>query len=146
MTICSPFQAELPEYKLFVREQNEKKFSKAMKRRKRPKFAVGDKVRIAKSKTRFSRSYLPTFQSELFEIVKVKRLLPKVLYDIKSISTSEKISGSFYESELTKVTNDLYVIEKVLRKTKNRAFVKWKNYDSSHNSWVNLKDVQNISN
>ena len=107
--------------------------------------SLGQKVRISKSKTRFSRSYLPTFQNEIFEIIKVKNLLPKVLYDVKSLSTSEKISGSFYESELTRVKNDLFVIEKVLRKTKNRAFVKWKNYDSSHNSWVNLKDVQKIS-
>ena len=32
--------------------------------------------------------------------------------------------------------DDLYIIEKVLKTSNDKAYVKWRNYDSSFNSWV----------
>ena len=40
--------------------------------------------------------------------------------------------------------DDLYIIEKVLKTKNDKAYVKWRNYDSSFNSWVNKSDIKNI--
>ena len=36
------------------------------------------------------------------------------------------------------------MIEKVIRKTKDKALVKWKGYPDGFNSWVSLKDLKNL--
>ena len=45
----------------------------------------------------------------------------------------EEIVGSFYEQEL--------LIEKVIRKNKKQALVKWSGYDSSFNSWIPIEEI-----
>ena len=38
--------------------------------------------------------------------------------------------------------DDLYIIEKVLKTSNYKAYAKWRNYDSSFNSWVNKSDIK----
>ena len=48
----------------------------------------------------------------------------------------------FYEQELLKTKqNDLYIIEKIINKNKDRYLVKWKNYSEKFNSYVNQNDI-----
>ena len=48
----------------------------------------------------------------------------------------------FYAQELLKTKqNDLYIIEKIIRKNKNRYLVKWRNYSDEFNSWVDKDDI-----
>ena len=51
----------------------------------------------------------------------------------------EKIVGTFYEKELQKTSQTEFRVEKVIEKD-DRLYVKWKGYDSSFNSWINMKD------
>ena len=37
--------------------------------------------------------------------------------------------------------NDLYIIEKIIKKVDNNYLVKWKGYDDSLNSYVNKNDI-----
>ena len=55
----------------------------------------------------------------------------------------EIIEGIFYEKELqkTKNTSEVYVIKKIIRKNKNKYFVKWRNYSNNFNSWIDKDDV-----
>ena len=53
----------------------------------------------------------------------------------------EEITGSFYEKELQKTSQENFRIEKVIRKKGNKLYVKWKGYDNSFNSWINKKDI-----
>jgi len=53
----------------------------------------------------------------------------------------EEIQGTFYEQELQKTSQEIYRIEKVIRKRENRALVKWLGYPESFNSWVDKKDL-----
>ena len=59
----------------------------------------------------------------------------------------EILDGTFYEAELQKVIkeDDVYRVEKVLRKRKRKGvveyFVKWKGYPDKFNSWVGEKDI-----
>ena len=59
---------------------------------------------------------------------------------------NEPIEGSFYEQELLKTDQEIFRIEKVLKRDyKNkRALVKWRGYDKQFNSYVPIKDIINI--
>ena len=53
----------------------------------------------------------------------------------------EPITGSFYEKELQKTSQEKFRIEKVLKRKWNKLYVKWKGYYNSSNSWINKKDL-----
>ena len=115
-------------------------------KRVRYKFQVGDRVRISKVKRMFEKSYLPNYTEEMFTIYKrFARQVPAV-YKLKD-DAGEILDGTFYEAELQKVIkeDDVYRVEKVLRKRKRKGvveyFVKWKGYPDKFNSWVAEKDI-----
>ena len=108
---------------------------------KESKLQVGDSVRISKTRRTFKKGYLPQWTEEIFIISKKQHTNP-VTFILKDWSGDE-LKGSFYTQELQKVTktDNIYRIEKVLKRDKNRLFVKWEGYPESFNSWINKKDV-----
>ena len=108
-----------------------------------PKFSVGDKVRISKWKKTFEKGYTTKWTEEIFTITKIKHTSP-VTYEIADLN-GEEIDGTFYEPELQKTSQQLFRIEKVIEKGKNKSLVKWKGYSNDFNSWVDNKDIVNIS-
>ena len=55
-----------------------------------------------------------------------------------------KIDGTFYQEELLKTNmkdNDLYIIEKIIKKAGDQYLIKWKGYDDTFNSYVNENDT-----
>ena len=107
-------------------------------RLKKPRFAVGDKVRISKVKGAFRKGYLASWSNEIHEIESVRRKsTDPVTYTLKGID------GTFYEQELLKTSiPDVYLIEKVLKKKGDRLYVKWKGFSPEHNSWISKSSVQ----
>ena len=86
----------------------------------KPKFKVGDKVRISKCKRKiFDKGYTPDWTEEIFLVDKNQSTNP-VTYRLK------EIQGSFYEPELLKAKQDVFRIEKVIRsdRKKKQALVK----------------------
>lgn len=104
----------------------------------KPKFKIGDRVRITKKRKSFNKGYLPNFTNELFIISKVLKTNP-ITYKIRDMS-NEEIIGSFYEPEMVKYNTDMYEIEKVLKENKGKLLVKWKGYETP--SWINKKELQ----
>lgn len=116
---------------------------------KKPKFTIGDHVRITRKKGKFEKGYEETYTREIFIISKVLNTNPRE-YKIKSLK-GEEIQGRFYEKELGRVVmldNALYQIEKIIKKRRRNSklqyFVKYKGWDSSHNEWVNEDQMSNI--
>ena len=109
----------------------------------KPEFSVGDKVRISKKKKTFEKGYTTRWTEEIFTIVEVKRTSP-VTYKIADLN-GEEIKGSFYEPELQKTSQQLFRIEKVIKRGKKKSLVKWKGYSDDFNSWVDNKDIVNLS-
>ena len=109
----------------------------------KPKFSVGDKVRISKKKETFEKGYTTRWTEEIFTTVEVKRTSP-VTYKIADLD-EEEIKGTLYEPELQKTSQELFRIEKVIERGKNKYLVKWKGYSDDFNSWVDNKDIVNIS-
>ena len=117
-------------------------------KRVRYKFRVGDRVRISKVTRIFEKSYLPNYTEEMFTIYqRFSRQVP--VYKLKD-DAGEILDGTFYEAELQKVVkeDDVYRVEKVLRKRKHKGvveyFVKWKGYPDKFNSWVVESDISKL--
>ena len=66
----------------------------------KPKFKVGDRVRITKYKKHFEKGFTSNWTTEIFVIDKVLYTNP-ITYKIKDLK-GEEIIGSFYEKELQK--------------------------------------------
>ena len=107
---------------------------------KKSKFTIGDRVRVSLLKNTFEKSYTSNWSEEIFVIDDIKTT--NVHYYFLKDLQGEKIDGMFYEQELLKTKqNDLYIIEKIIKKVRNKYLVKWKNYSDKFNSYVNQNDI-----
>ena len=110
---------------------------------KNPKFRIEDLVRISlKTRKIFDKPSSNVKWTE--ELLKI-HLINKsnvITYKIKDLN-DEIIEGIFYERELqkTKNTSEVYVIEKIIRKNKNKYLVKWRGYSNDFNSWIDKDDI-----
>ena len=105
---------------------------------------MGDQVRFSKLKNHFTRSYNAQAQDEIMKVSRVFTHLPRVMYELTSLS-GEKIEGKFYQEELTLIKNqDEFLIEKVLKKKGKKILVKWVGYGPEQNSWIDENDITSI--
>ena len=118
------------------------------KEKKDPKFKVGEQVRIFKKKKTFEKGFTPNWTEELFSINTVKDTKPPT-YLIQDLN-GEIIKGSFYEPELQKSDQVRFRIDKIIKKRTRKdngieeAYVKWKGYNNSFNTWVPLADLEKL--
>ena len=105
----------------------------------KPKFKVGDPVRISKYKDIFTKGQTQNWSDEVFVVSKIKDTVPWT-YVISDLN-SEKISGKFYEKELQKPRQEKFRREKGLKRKGDKLHVKWKGYDDSFNNWIDKKDL-----
>ena len=108
-----------------------------------PKFSVGDEVRISKKKKTFEKGYTTRWTEEIFTITELQNTNP-VTYKIADLQ-GEEIKGTFYEPELQKTEQQVFRIEKVIEKRKNKSLVKWKGYSDKFNSWVDNKNLIDLT-
>ena len=108
-----------------------------------PKFKINDLVRISlKRRDLFDKpSSNIKWSEELFKIHSIKKS-NVITYKIKDLN-DEIIKGVFYEKELQKTKNNsgVYIIEKIIRKNKDKYLVKWRNYSNDFNSWIDKDDI-----
>ena len=86
-----------------------------------PKFSIGDNARITKKKKIFDKGYTERWTEEVFKISKIQLTIP-VTYKITDCNI-EEIQGSFYEQELQKTKQDIFRIEKIIRRQGNKSLV-----------------------
>ena len=125
-------------------EVHQRLFGKAMReqmlRRDKPKFAVGDRVRIANERKTFQRGFEPGWTREIFIVHRRENTHPYVyrLHD----QSGENILGTFYEQEMQKVRDtDVYRIEKIMKKQGRRALVRWLGYGPKFDSWIPISSI-----
>ena len=91
---------------------------------KDPNFRVDDHVRISEYKNIFATGYTSNWSEEAFVIKEVKNTVPWT-YVINDLD-GEEIIGIFYEKELQKTNHQEFRIEKVIKRKRNKLYVKWK--------------------
>ena len=110
---------------------------------KNPKFKIGDLVRISlKRRDLFDKASTNIkWSEELFKIHSINKS-NVITYKIKDLN-GEIIEGIFYEKELqkSKNTSEVYIIERIIRKNKNKYLVKWRGYSNDFNSWIDKDDI-----
>ena len=106
-----------------------------------PTFHVGENVRISKFKRKiFHEGFTPNWTEEIFVIDEILNTNP-VTYKLVDLQ-GKKGTGSFYEQELQKAKQEIFRIEKIIRRNKKQALVKWKGYPDKFNSWVLLSELE----
>lgn len=118
-----------------------KRINKVKKLKRKPKFHVGDSVRISKARRVFKKGYLPNWTNETFKIYAIKPTRPVtyILQDHKG----EILKGGFYTEEISKSkTGNVYLVEKVLKRKGNQLLVRWAGYDKNSDSWIHAKDLR----
>ena len=77
-----------------------KRFPTERLSRKKPKYKIGDSVRISKIKNIFEKGYTPNWSTEIFTITKVAKTNP-ITYHVKDYY-DKPVAGGFYETEIQK--------------------------------------------
>ena len=110
---------------------------------KNPRFKIGDLVRISlKRRDLFDKpSANIKWSEELFKIHSINKS-NVITYKIKDLN-DEIIKGVFYEREMlkSKNTSGVYIIEKIIRKNKDKYLVKCRGYSDDFNSWIDKDDI-----
>jgi hypothetical protein len=111
------------------------------------KFSVGDQVRVSRIKGIFEKGYLPNWSEALYTVNEIKRTDP-ITYILKD-AKGEIIKGGFYTEELQKSRQEVFRIEKIIRKKKingvEHGLVKWMGYDKTFNEWKPISEIKKIS-
>ena len=117
--------------------------------RKKPKFSIGQIVRLASTRFAFYKSFYPTFTHELFKISEIHRDDFPLMYSVVDLQ-NKPIAGRFYEKELVSANEDLankkFHIDKILARRNRKALVSYKYYPPSFNQWIPIKDLEKINN
>lgn len=134
---CKPVEVN-DDNKTIIKERYAKLIAHSAKRKS--KFKTGDFVRISKHKGAFEKGYTPNWSSEIFKIFKTQNTNP-ITYLIEDMR-QQPILGAFYTEELQKTKYpDIYLVEKVLKRSKNKVYVKWLGLPVSENSWIHSSNV-----
>ena len=99
------------------------------------KFHVSDHVRISKYKNIFAKGYTPNWSKKIFVIKKVKNTVPR-----SYVRNLKKLLDPFMKKSCKKNQQE-FRIEKVIKRKRNKIYVKWKGCDNSFNSWIDKNDV-----
>jgi hypothetical protein len=83
----------------------------------KPKFCLGEWVRISRAKDKFEKGFHPNWSYEIYKIVSIRLTSPVRYYLVDYYG--EEIEGAFYENELQQVSDpSFFPVEKVLKKRK----------------------------
>jgi len=116
----------------------------------KPKFRVGQYVRISKEKMKFAKGGEQNYSTEVFRVIKVIRRTPRPVYELEDLN-HKIIEGQFFNEELTPVQitkRTTFKIDKILATRVRRGIrehlVRWMGYGPEFDSWINATSVKNI--
>ena len=110
----------------------------------RPAFYVGQRVRTCLNKKLFEKGSTQNWTEEIFRISDIVPGQPTT-YRLEDL-LGDEITGTFYKEQLRSTNQAIYRVERVLRRRGNQALVKWTDYDSRFNSWVDEASIHRSNN
>ena len=115
---------------------------KGKKRSKKPQLKVGDRVRLNKSFRQFKKGYLRAWTEEVFVVRSVRR--GKVPTCKVEEWDGTLVKGTFYSQDLQNVTvedDDLFRIEKIVKRKGDKVLVRWKGWPDKYDTWLEKRAV-----
>ena len=140
----SPNEAIKPENYAKVYEKQYSKGSKIKQSKKSP-LKIGDKVRISLHKRLFEKGSTANWSEEIFRIVGIMKDYRPMVYKLEDLA-GEEIHGGFYREQLQRTDQEIYRIDRVVRKRKmadgtQESLVRWSGYPNKFDSWMPSEDV-----
>ena len=90
----------------------------------------------------FKKSYLAGWTEEVFLVSEVR---PGHVNSYKIVEwDGTPIKGTFYKEDLQKVDvrdDDVFRVEKIVRRQGNDVLVRWKGWPTKYDSWVKKRDI-----
>jgi hypothetical protein len=116
-------------------------------KRQKPKFKLGQWVRVSKQKGKLEKSYTPAWSDEIYKIVMIAHTDP-IVYGVED-RQGERIQGSFYEPELQATKQgDIFLVDEVLKERTvdghKQYFVSWVGAPKKFNQWITEADLLGI--
>ena len=108
---------------------------KHVKNKDPPSFSVGDKVRISIQKKLFDKGATANWSEEIFKVKKLRLDTNPIVYQLEDLA-GEDVVGNFYKEQLQITNQEIYRVDRVLRKRGNEVLVKWSGYPDKFNSWM----------
>lgn len=106
----------------------------------KPKYKVGQYVRIAYGNEPFEKSYYAQFSPQIYKIAKINYKYPNV-YKLTDID-GKLLPQSFYQEQLNPTKyHDIYLIREILKEKNGKLLVAWMGYNDKFNSWIDKKDI-----
>ena len=106
------------------------------------KFDIDDTLRISQLKTAFEREYSQHWTTEIFRVTD-RRLVGAIAnYTLKDIK-GRIVKGIFYQEELQKVNGNVHFkVEKILKRNRGQALVKWEGWPDIFSSWIPMDRIK----
>jgi len=116
----------------------------------KPRFRVGQHVRISKEKMKFAKGGEQNYSTEVFRIIKVIRRTPRPVYELEDLN-QKVIDGQFSNEELipvritkrTTLKTDKILATRVRRGIREHL-VRWRGYGPDFDRWINASSLKNI--
>jgi hypothetical protein len=116
----------------------------------KPRFRLGQHVRISKEKIKFAKGGEQNYSTEVFRVIKVIRRTPRLVYELEDLN-HKVIDGQFFNEGLTPVRitkRTTFKIDKILATRVRRGIrehlVRWRGYGPDFDSWISASSVKNI--
>jgi hypothetical protein len=114
-----------------------------------PVYQIGDRVRISLVKRRMEKGTTRSWSEEIFTVKDWKFASNIVLYKLQDL-LGEPVHGSFYREQLKPTTQEIFRVDKIVRKRtrngKQELLVQWAGYGSDHNSWTDASNILHSQN
>ena len=115
------------------------------KKVKKPFLKVGDRVRLNKKFRLFKKGYLPGWTEEVF-VIRESRGGPVPTYKLEEYDGTP-LKGTFYEQDVQRVNvkdDDIFRIEKIVKRKGNKMLVQWKGWPQKYNSWIEKGQIAKL--
>lgn len=119
----SPAEAEEEENLNTVRDNVREYYAKALAKRQRPRFKLGDKVRVKIRRQSFTRGYQNQFTDRVYVVTSINAVLPRPMFSVAPLSEAQE--EEFFRrnegDEVAEYGRDTYYAEE-LQRVSGRAF------------------------
>lgn len=104
-------------------------------------------VRIPYEYEPLQKGYYPLWKDQIFKVNDVIRKYPRKIIKVMD-QEGKLVQKAFYPEEIQEVQENVYRIEKILRKRsrngKKEVLIKWLGYPDSYNTWEPAENIQKL--